>query len=68
MEGFVEVKSKEAAEEVPLAAAIFNEFDFAKEVFISDNFVAVTRDNSVEWHEVMITVRALIADYLQNVW
>ncbi|AZB23271.1 NifU family protein [Chryseobacterium rhizoplanae] len=66
MEGFVEVKSKEAAAEVPLAAAIFNEFEFATEVFISDNFVAVTKDNSVEWHQIMITVRALIADYLQN--
>ncbi|SIS80921.1 Fe-S cluster biogenesis protein NfuA, 4Fe-4S-binding domain [Chryseobacterium ureilyticum] len=66
MEGFVEVKSKEAAADVPLAEAIFNEFDFATEVFISDNFVAVTKNHSVEWHEVMITVRALIADYLQN--
>ncbi|MFP3833233.1 NifU family protein [Chryseobacterium sp. SIMBA_028] len=66
MEGFVEVKSREAATEVPLAAAIFNEFDFATEVFISDNFVAVTKNHSVEWHEVMSTVRALISDYLQN--
>lgn len=66
MEGFVEVKSKEEAADVPLAEAIFNEFDFATEVFISDNFVAVTKDHSVEWHQVMITVRALIADYLQN--
>ena len=66
LEGFVEVKSREEAEGVPLAQAIFNEFDFAKEVFISDNFVAVTRDNSVEWHQVMMTVRALIAEYLQN--
>ncbi|AZB00068.1 NifU family protein [Chryseobacterium joostei] len=66
MEGFVEVKSREAATEVPLAAAIFNEFDFATEVFISDNFVAVTKNHTVEWHEVMTTVRALISDYLQN--
>ncbi|MGU3377515.1 NifU family protein [Chryseobacterium sp. M5A1_1a] len=66
MEGFVEIKSREAATEVPLAAAIFNEFEFATEVFISDNFVAVTKNHSVEWHEVMSTVRALISDYLQN--
>lgn len=66
IDGFVEVKSREESEGVPLATAIFNEFAFAKEVFISDNFVAVTRDNSVEWHEVMVTMRALIADYLQN--
>lgn len=64
--GFLEVKSKEASDEVPLAKAIFDEFDFAKEVFISDNFVAVTKDDTVQWHEVMNQVRSLIADYLQN--
>ena len=66
MDGFVEVKSRDEATDVPLASAIFNEFAFAKEVFISDNFVAVTKDVSVEWHEVMVAVRAFIADYLQN--
>jgi len=43
LDGFIEVKSPAEAAEVPLAQAIFNEFDFAKEVFISDNFVAVTK-------------------------
>ncbi|MGZ5189038.1 MAG: NifU family protein, partial [Kaistella sp.] len=66
MDGFVEVKSRDEATDVPLASAIFNEFEFAKEVFISDNFVAVTKDVSVEWHEVMVAVRAFIADYLQS--
>ena len=66
MDGFVEVKSRDEAAEVPLAEAIFNEFDFAKEVFISDNFVAVTKKVSLEWHEVMVAVRAFIAEYLQN--
>ncbi|WP_294219358.1 NifU family protein [uncultured Chryseobacterium sp.] len=66
LDGFAEVKSRDEAEGVPLAQAIYKEFDFVSEVFISDNFVAVTRNNSVEWHEVMMGVRALIADYLQN--
>ena len=66
IDGFVEVKSREDSTEVPLAKAIFNEFEFAKEIFISDNFVAVTKNVSVEWHEVMVTVRAFIAEYLQN--
>ncbi len=66
LDGFVEVKSREESDEVPLANAIFNEFEFAKEVFISDNFVAVTKDDSVQWHEVMISARAFIAEYLQN--
>ncbi len=66
LDGFVEVKSREQDLDVPLANAVFKEFEFAKEVFISDNFVAVTRDESVQWHEVMTAVRAFIAEYLQN--
>lgn len=66
MDGFVEVKSREESANVPLAKAIFDEFDFAKEIFISDNFVAVTKNVTVEWHEVMVAVRAFIAEYLQN--
>lgn len=66
MDGFIEVKSRDEASEVPLAKAIFDEYDFAKEVFISDNFVAVTKNVSVEWHEVMVSLRSFIADFLQN--
>ena len=66
LDGFLEIKSPELAEEVPLAKAIFEEFAFAKEVFISDNFVAVTKNVSVEWHEVMVVMRDFIANYLQN--
>jgi len=66
LEGFVEVKNREDAAEIPLAKAIFEEFDFAKEVFISDNFVAVTKNVSVEWHEVMVKVRTFVEEYLQN--
>lgn len=64
-EGFFEIKSKEEASEIPLAEAIFNQFSFVKEIFISDNFVAITKDDSVQWHEVMMSVRSFIADYLQ---
>lgn len=66
IDGFVEIKNPMEAADVPLAQAIFNEFDFAKEVFISDNFVAVSKDDSIQWHEVMVAVRAFIAEYLQN--
>ena len=66
LSGFVEVKSRNEADEIPLAQEIFNNFEFAKEVFISDNFVAVTKDESVEWHEVMIAVRDFISNYLNE--
>lgn len=66
LDGFIEVKSKEEAEEVPLAKALYNEFKFVKEVFISENFVAVTKDDTVQWHEVMVPVRNIIAEFLQS--
>ena len=66
LDGFVEVKSKEEADEVPLAKALYDEFKFVKEVFISENFVAVTKDDSVQWHEVMVLVRNVVAEFLQT--
>lgn len=66
LDGFVEVKSREESSQVPLAKGILDEFDFAEEVFISDNFVAVTKNDSVQWNEVMVAVRSFIADYLQQ--
>ena len=65
MDGFIEVKSREEAAEVPLAAELYQAFDFVKEVYVSDNFVAVTRDGQFEWHEIMNQVRSFIAEFLQ---
>lgn len=66
LDGFVEVKSKNEANEVPLAKALYDEFTFVREVFVSENFVAVTKDDSVQWHEVMTVVRNVIAEFLQS--
>ena len=66
LDGFVEVKNRNEAENIPLAKAIFEKFDFAKEVFISENFLTVTKNVSVEWHEVMVEMSDFIRDYLDN--
>lgn len=65
MDGFIEVKSREEADDVPLAKELFDAFDYVKEVYVSDNFVAVTRDDQFQWHEVMNPVRSFIAEFLQ---
>lgn len=65
LDGFIECKNVEESEGVPLAKALFEQFDFVKEVFISDNFVAVTKDHQYEWHQIMTQVRSKVADYLQ---
>lgn len=66
LDGFVEATSREEAKDIPLAKAVYEQFDFITNVFISDNFVAITKNNSVEWHEVMNPVRSFVAEYLQN--
>ena len=65
LQGFLEAKNVAEATDIPLAKALFENFNFVKEVFISDNFVAVTKDETVQWHEVMVPVRSYIAEYLQ---
>jgi Fe-S cluster biogenesis protein NfuA len=53
----------EASKSSPLAQAIFT-FPFVKEVFISDNYISVTKYDMVEWKEVFTEVRTFIREYL----
>ncbi|QTE21729.1 NifU family protein [Polaribacter cellanae] len=53
----------EASKSSPLALAIFN-FPFVKEVFISDNYISITKYDMVEWNEVYGEVRTFIREYL----
>jgi len=53
----------EASKSSPLAQSIFN-FPFVKEVFISDNYISVTKYDMVEWNEVFAEVRTFIREYL----
>lgn len=60
----VEFKNiEEASKSSPLAQAIFN-FPFVKEVFISDNYISVTKYDMVEWNEVFAEIRTFIREYL----
>lgn len=53
----------EASKSSPLAQALFN-FPFVKEVFISDNYISITKYDMVEWNEVFTEVRTFIREYL----
>lgn len=53
----------EASKSSPLAQAIFT-FPFVKEVFISDNYISITKYEMVEWKEVFAEVRTFIREYL----
>ncbi len=60
----VEFNTPEEAAEAPLAARLVA-FPFVTEVFISNNFITVTKANSVEWIEVTNELREYIKNYLQ---
>ena len=60
----VEFKNiEEASKSSPLAQALFS-FPFVKEVFISENYVSLTKFDVVEWNEVHQEVRSFIRTYL----
>ncbi|PCJ01387.1 MAG: NifU family protein [Flavobacteriales bacterium] len=49
----------------PLAEKLFS-FPFINGVFISANFVTVTKSESIEWTDVMIELRDFISNYLNT--
>lgn len=65
-EGQVEFKNiDEANQASPMATALFN-FPFVKEIFISDNYISITKYDMVEWNDIFSEVRSFIREYLQE--
>ena len=59
----IEFRIKEKAEVSPLAKKIF-ELPFVVGVFITSDFITVTRDESCEWYEVIPEIKELIKTQL----
>lgn len=60
-----EYKSKDQTTKAPLAAALF-EFPFVNGVFISSNFVTVSKGESVSWDDIMLELREFITNHLNQ--
>lgn len=58
-------ESKVEASESPLALDLF-ELDYVKRVFISNNFVTVTKDPAMDWVEVKDPIRLQIKKWLED--
>ena len=54
-----------SAADAPLALALFN-FPFVKRVFISSNYVTVTKIDQVDWEEIRDELRVFITTYLNK--
>ena len=61
----IEVKTVEDATEVPIAKALFN-FAFVEEVFISENYISITKSNTIEWFEITTEVRDFLKNYIKE--
>lgn len=59
----VEYNNKQEAANSPMAVEIFDEFSFVDKVFISSNFVTLTRNDKTDWFEVNGKVRAFLKQY-----
>ena len=55
----------EASSSSPLAQALYS-FPFVKEVFISDNYISITKYEMVSWDVVYAEVRTFIREYLHE--
>lgn len=65
-EGFVEYFNRDEAKgSSPLAEQLFS-FPFVKAVFISNNFVTVTKNDSIAWDFVTMELREFVLDYLRK--
>ena len=63
--GFLELKSSQEAQEIPLAKGLF-EFDFVKEIFINDNYVAITKNENTNWENILDKIQNYLQDFFLN--
>ncbi len=61
----IEVLSSEQTKGVPLADALFN-FPFVKEIFISENYVSITKIETIDWFEITNELRSFLKDYIEE--
>jgi len=61
----MEILTVEDAKQMPLATAIFN-FPFIKGLFISGNFIAITKNADVKWDDIAMQLRIFITDFLNK--
>lgn len=58
--------TKESAKHSPLAADLYNEFDFIEGVFLAANFITLTKNQETDWFEVQSEVRDFIKKYFTD--
>lgn len=60
-----EFKNIEEAQNSPLAIELYN-FPFVKEIFISENYVSITKFDIVEWSDITVEIRSFIKQFIAD--
>ncbi|MBL4652080.1 MAG: NifU N-terminal domain-containing protein [Flavobacteriales bacterium] len=63
--GTVEYTDPDESTNSPLATRLFN-FPFVTGIFISQNFITVTKNEIIEWDDVVLELREYIQEYLNT--
>ena len=64
-EDSIEMLNNKNSDQVPLAMELFK-FPFIKSIFISYNFISITKNNDIDWYEISTEVREFINNYLNK--
>ena len=62
----LEILNASEAKEIPIAYELFK-LPFVKSVFISSNFVSVTKTATIEWQDIALQLRMYITDFLNSI-
>jgi len=61
----IEILSAEQTKGLPLAKSLFN-FPFVKEIFISENYVSISKIETVDWFEITNELRSFLKKYIEE--
>jgi Fe-S cluster biogenesis protein NfuA len=54
-----------SAQDAPLVKELFK-FPFVKEVFIDENYISISKNDTTQWEEVVMEIRGFIKSYLEE--
>ena len=60
-----EFKNIDEAKPSPLAQELFK-FHYVKEIFIAENYISITKDDSISWDEITMELRTFIKQFIEN--
>lgn len=60
-----EYKNSSETQTAPIAKQLF-QFPFVKTVFISGNYITITKIDAIDWDEITLELRVFLTDYLNK--